>query len=106
MTYTRGPSYKLVTHVKSELNYKYKLYRFDQVSSRKHPSDSSLEVSGIPVLFIPGHLGDYKQVRSLGSLADELGDAGFTVHSIGDCTGVGYIEGAIEAAAEVAVTIC
>lgn len=73
MTYTRGPSYKLVTHVKSELNYKYKLYRFDQVSSRKHPSDSSLEVSGIPVLFIPGHLGDYKQVRSLGSLADELG---------------------------------
>ena len=39
------------------------------------------------------------------SLADELEKDGFSVHSIGDCTGVGYIEGAIEAAAEVAVAI-
>ena len=39
------------------------------------------------------------------SLADELRAAGFTVHSIGDCTGVGYIEGATESAAEVAVKI-
>ena len=37
------------------------------------------------------------------SLADELTAAGFSVHTIGDCTGVSYIEGAIEAAAETAI---
>jgi len=39
------------------------------------------------------------------SLADELRAAGIAVHTIGDCTGVGYIEGAMEAAAEVAAAI-
>ena len=39
------------------------------------------------------------------TLADELEAAGIKTHAIGDCTGVTYIEGAIEAAAEVAVTI-
>ena len=39
------------------------------------------------------------------SLAETLGQAGFTVHTVGDCNGVGYIEGAIEAAAELAVAI-
>ena len=39
------------------------------------------------------------------TLATELEAAGFSVHSIGDCTGVGYIEGAMEAAAEVAMAI-
>ena len=38
-------------------------------------------------------------------LSDQLTEAGFKVHAIGDCTGVSYIEGAIEAAAEVAVAI-
>ena len=73
MTYTRGPSYQVITLPQSQYNYKYKLYRFDQISLRANPTDSALDVSGIPVLFVPGHLGDYKQVRSLGSLADELG---------------------------------
>jgi NADPH-dependent 2,4-dienoyl-CoA reductase/sulfur reductase-like enzyme len=39
------------------------------------------------------------------SLAEQFAKSGFSVHSIGDCTGVGYIEGAMEAAAEVAVAI-
>jgi 2,4-dienoyl-CoA reductase-like NADH-dependent reductase (Old Yellow Enzyme family)/NADPH-dependent 2,4-dienoyl-CoA reductase/sulfur reductase-like enzyme len=39
------------------------------------------------------------------ALADELKAVGFTVHTVGDCNGVGYIEGAIRAAAEVAVAI-
>ncbi len=39
------------------------------------------------------------------TLADALSEAGFNVHSIGDCTGVGYIEGAIEDAAEVAMAL-
>lgn len=38
-------------------------------------------------------------------LADTLQAAGFKVHTIGDCTGVGYIEGAMESAAEVALRI-
>ena len=38
-------------------------------------------------------------------LADALREAGFTTHTIGDCTGVSYIEGAMESAAELAVTI-
>ncbi len=39
------------------------------------------------------------------SLAEELEASGFTVHSIGDCNGVGYIEGAMESAAELAVRL-
>jgi 2,4-dienoyl-CoA reductase-like NADH-dependent reductase (Old Yellow Enzyme family) len=39
------------------------------------------------------------------SLADQLKGAGFSVRTVGDCNGVGYIEGAIGAAAEVAVAI-
>jgi 2,4-dienoyl-CoA reductase-like NADH-dependent reductase (Old Yellow Enzyme family)/NADPH-dependent 2,4-dienoyl-CoA reductase/sulfur reductase-like enzyme len=39
------------------------------------------------------------------TLAEALREAGFTVHSIGDCNGVGYIEGAMEDAAELALRI-
>lgn len=39
------------------------------------------------------------------TLAESLQAEGFTVHSIGDCTGVSYIEGAIEAAADLAVSL-
>jgi len=35
-------------------------------------------------------------------LAEALHEAGFSVHAIGDCTGVAYIEGAMEQAAELA----
>lgn len=38
-------------------------------------------------------------------LADALREEGFTVHSIGDCQGVGYIEGAIHDAAELAARL-
>ena len=39
------------------------------------------------------------------SLAQQLREEGFTVHSIGDCNGVAYIEGAMESAAELAVRL-
>ncbi len=39
------------------------------------------------------------------ALADELRNAGLSVHTIGDCNGVGYIEGAMESAAELAVKL-
>lgn len=38
-------------------------------------------------------------------LVDELEAAGFKVQTVGDCTGVGYIEGAMESAAKVALRI-
>jgi hypothetical protein len=38
------------------------------------------------------------------SLAQQLRQSGLPVHVIGDCTGVGYIEGAMEAAAELVAT--
>ena len=39
------------------------------------------------------------------SLAEELQSEGFSVYTIGDCNGVGYIEGAMENAAELAVRL-
>jgi len=39
------------------------------------------------------------------TLAEEMEAAGFTTHAIGDCDGVSYIEGAMEAAAELAVKL-
>ena len=39
------------------------------------------------------------------ALAEQLDSARFTTHTIGDCNGVGYIEGAIESAAELAVRL-
>jgi pyruvate/2-oxoglutarate dehydrogenase complex dihydrolipoamide dehydrogenase (E3) component len=39
------------------------------------------------------------------TLADALAAAGFKVHTVGDCTGVNYIAGAMRAAAEVAQSI-
>jgi 2,4-dienoyl-CoA reductase (NADPH2) len=39
------------------------------------------------------------------SLAEQLRGAGLSVHTIGDCNGVGYIEGAMESAAELVAEI-
>lgn len=39
------------------------------------------------------------------ALADELSAAGFKTHTIGDCRGVTYIEGAMESAAELAASL-
>ncbi len=39
------------------------------------------------------------------ALAEQFQAAGFITHSIGDCTGVSYIEGAMEAAAELAMEL-
>jgi hypothetical protein len=35
------------------------------------------------------------------ALADQLRAAGFTVETVGDCNGVGYIEGAVRGATEI-----
>ena len=46
-----------------------------------------------------------EKIIELMKIADQLRAEGFSVHSIGDCNGVGYIEGAMEAAAELAVKL-
>lgn len=61
-------------------------------------SGASREVAVDHVIVAQGARGD-------ASLADELRAAGFQVHTAGDCNGVGYIEGAMESAAELAVQI-
>ncbi|MFT4613714.1 MAG: 2,4-dienoyl-CoA reductase (NADPH2) [Bacteroidia bacterium] len=50
------------------------------------------------VIVATGATGDH-------ALADSLKAAGLAVHTIGDCNGVGYIEGAMEAAAELAASL-
>ncbi|OCC23426.1 NADH:flavin oxidoreductase [Croceicoccus estronivorus] len=50
------------------------------------------------VIVAKGAMGDT-------TLADELREQGFSAHAIGDATGVGYIEGAMESAAELAVKL-
>jgi hypothetical protein len=50
------------------------------------------------VIIAKGAQGDHR-------LADMLRDAAFPVRSIGDANGVGYIEGAMQDAADVAIAI-
>jgi NADPH-dependent 2,4-dienoyl-CoA reductase/sulfur reductase-like enzyme len=57
-----------------------------------------LEIAADHVIVAKGASGDL-------ALADELRAAGFAVHAVGDCRGVGYIEGAMRSAAEAAAAI-
>ena len=54
---------------------------------------SSTEAYAAGVIVAMGASGD-------NALAEQLRGAGFTVETVGDCNGVGYIEGAIRGAAE------
>lgn len=58
----------------------------------------SVEASADHVIVAKGATGDLK-------LADQLRGEGFVVDVVGDCTGVGYIEGAMRGAATVAAAI-
>jgi len=51
------------------------------------------------------HIIVAKGARGDLALAEQLKAAGFKVHTVGDCNGVGYIEGAITAAADAALAI-
>ncbi|KAG2946341.1 hypothetical protein PC117_g7710 [Phytophthora cactorum] len=52
------PVYSPVTWRSVPSHPKYQLYRVDMKFARE-------SLSGVPVLFVPGHLGSYKQARSL-----------------------------------------
>ena len=60
-----------------------------------NPNGQERTIAADQVIVAKGATGDE-------TLADELRAAGFTVHTAGDCTGVGYIEGAMHDAAELA----
>jgi pyruvate/2-oxoglutarate dehydrogenase complex dihydrolipoamide dehydrogenase (E3) component len=64
----------------------------DDTVSFTNASGARQSVSADNVIVAKGAEGDL-------SLHDELREAGFTVHAIGDATGVGYIEGAMRGAA-------
>ena len=70
MTYNRGRYDQVLRVVNrqghlSTSAYKYRLFRFEQPHRRAAGVAGPMDVRGIPVLFVPGHLGDYTQVRSL-----------------------------------------
>ncbi|GMF64846.1 unnamed protein product [Phytophthora lilii] len=52
------PVYSPVTWRAAPAHPKYALYRVDMKQERR-------ALSGVPVLFVPGHMGSYKQARSL-----------------------------------------
>ncbi|CAL1542828.1 unnamed protein product [Lymnaea stagnalis] len=70
MTYMyEYPDYRKIDISESEKQYPfYGLYIYGEGNQTYYIS-RNLKLNGIPVLFIPGNAGSYKQVRSLGSVA-------------------------------------
>lgn len=64
----------------------------------RNPQGQERTIAADQVIVAQGASGDE-------SLADSLRAAGFTVHAVGDCTGIGYIEGAMHDAARLAEAI-
>ena len=58
------------------------------------------DAAGKGVAVDADHVIVAKGARANPAVADELRAAGFDVHAFGDCTGVGYIEGAMRGAAD------
>ncbi|XP_038604971.1 GPI inositol-deacylase [Tachyglossus aculeatus] len=57
----------------------YELYLYGEGSYARR--NRKLQLAGVPVLFLPGNAGSYKQVRSLGSIAlRKAEDIGFRYH--------------------------
>ena len=63
MSYSR-PHYHTVS-VPSRLSFKYTLYRYVHGGG-----EDPAVVAGYPLLFVPGHLGSFKQARSVASAAE------------------------------------
>ncbi len=63
-----------------------------------NPNGQRRSIRADHVIVAKGAAGDL-------TLANALDNAGFSVHSIGDCTGIGYIDGAMSGAARLAVDV-
>lgn len=68
-------------------------------------SVSFVDAAGEPRVVDMDHTIVAQGARGDASLAETLRAAGFQVHTVGDCDGVAYIEGAMESAAKLAVQI-
>eukprot|EP00949_MAST-11_sp_MAST-11-sp1_P000238 g238.t1 len=64
-----GPAKRLSSFGISRLASRYRLFKVRQGSSATSSDSDISSVSGDPVLFVHGNLGDYRQVRSLDSMA-------------------------------------
>jgi len=63
------------------------------------------DAGGRPHLLAADHIIVAKGAAGDTRLADKIEKAGFRTHTVGDCNGVGYIEHAMESAAEVALRV-
>ncbi|GAV54820.1 hypothetical protein ZYGR_0AS01430 [Zygosaccharomyces rouxii] len=74
------PSYARIDGFDSNftpLAKKYHLYLYREQGLDKEPmEDDSIQLDGIPILFIPGNAGSFKQVRSIAATCSELYFAG------------------------------
>ncbi|GAV49906.1 hypothetical protein ZYGR_0S00390 [Zygosaccharomyces rouxii] len=70
------PSYAKIDGFDSKftsLAQKYHLYLYREQGLDTEPmEDNSIQLDGIPVLFIPGNAGSFKQVRSIAAICSEL----------------------------------
>ena len=64
-----GPAKRLSSFGISRLASRYRLFKVRQGGPATSSDSDISSVSGDPVLFVHGNLGDYRQVRSLDSMA-------------------------------------
>ncbi|KAF8028921.1 hypothetical protein BT93_E1560 [Corymbia citriodora subsp. variegata] len=75
MTYMY-PTYIPISSQKNVSSGKYRLYLYHEGWKKIDFADHLKKLNGVPVLFIPGNGGSYKQVRSLGAESDRAYQAG------------------------------
>jgi 2,4-dienoyl-CoA reductase-like NADH-dependent reductase (Old Yellow Enzyme family)/NADPH-dependent 2,4-dienoyl-CoA reductase/sulfur reductase-like enzyme len=91
------------------------LHELKEAGVRLQPAASGIAIGDGTVSYVnrqgqtrtvaADHVIVAKGARGDITLADQLRAAGFAVHTAGDCTGVGYIEGAMANAAQIAAQI-
>ncbi|KAK1566761.1 hypothetical protein Q3G72_003914 [Acer saccharum] len=80
MTYMY-PTYIPISSTESVSSAKYALYLYHEGWRKIDFKDHLKQLNGVPVLFIPGNGGSYKQVRSLAAECDRAYQAGPYEHS-------------------------
>lgn len=60
------PNYVVIDVPQNKFSYKYKLFLYKEGKDYAKQNADSVKLEGVPVLFVHGHAGSYKQGRSLG----------------------------------------
>lgn len=71
MTYMY-PNYIKLDGIKSKYSSIYQLFLYKEMISINKKNSNIFPLQGVPVLFIPGNAGSYKQVRSIASEAARI----------------------------------